>query len=77
MFIFSIISGSSPEVANIDGHWRLTWSLTSGSVGISRGARKLAQTHHVNQKTKKKSSVGTKRKNDINLKFKLIFHKDI
>jgi hypothetical protein len=62
MFIFPVISGSNPEIANIDGHWRLTWSLTSGSVGISRGTRKLAQTHHVNQKTKKKAQLAQKEK---------------
>jgi hypothetical protein len=45
-----MILGSSLVVANIDGHWSLTWSLTSGLVGISRGTRKLTQTLHVNQK---------------------------
>jgi hypothetical protein len=43
-----VVLGSSPVVVNIDGHWRLTWSLTSGPVMISRGARKLARTPHIN-----------------------------
>ena len=38
-----MISDSSPEVANIDGHWRLAWSLISGSVRISRGTCKLTR----------------------------------
>jgi hypothetical protein len=45
-----VVSGLSPVVANIDGHWRLTWLLTSGPVEISRGMRKLARTPHVNKK---------------------------
>jgi hypothetical protein len=40
-------------VANIDGHWRLIWSLTSGPVEISRGAHKLTLTPHVKRKKKK------------------------
>jgi hypothetical protein len=39
-----LISGSSHIVANIDGHWRFTWSLISEPVGISRGVRKLTWT---------------------------------
>ena len=36
------------------GHWRFTRSLTSRPRGISRGARKLAQTSTVIKKKKKK-----------------------
>ena len=38
-------------------HWRFTRSLTSGSHGISRGARKLARTSMVIKK--KKRTLGT------------------
>jgi len=31
-----VISSSSFEVANIDGHWRLTWLLTLRPIKISR-----------------------------------------
>jgi len=51
-----VVSGSSSKVANIDGHWRLTWSLTSGSVRISRGASKLARTPHINKRKNIKQS---------------------
>jgi hypothetical protein len=37
-----MISSSSLEVVNIDGHWRFIWSLTSGSVKINRSIYKLA-----------------------------------
>jgi len=40
----ALVSGSSLVIANIDDHWRLTWSFTSEPVEISRGARKLTQT---------------------------------
>jgi hypothetical protein len=41
-----------------DGHWRLTWSLTSGPVrGISRGACKLAWTPILNKKKKNKNDI--------------------
>jgi len=37
-----MISSSSLEVVNIDGHWRFTWSLTSESVKINQSIYKLA-----------------------------------
>lgn len=43
-FCSSVISDSSPVVVNIDSHWRLSWLLTSGSVGISRSVYKLVRT---------------------------------
>jgi len=45
-----VVSGSSLEIANIDDHLRLTWSLTSGSMRISWSARKLTRTLYVNKK---------------------------
>jgi hypothetical protein len=33
-FISSVVSSSSPVVAHIDDHLRLTWSLTSGSLKL-------------------------------------------
>ena len=53
-----MVLGSSHVVVNIDGHWRLTWSLTSGPVKISRGARKLARTPHVNNNNNNNTSQG-------------------
>jgi hypothetical protein len=34
MFAPPVVSSSQPEIANIDGHWRLTWLLTSGPVEL-------------------------------------------
>jgi hypothetical protein len=48
-----MISSSSPEIANINGHWSLTWSLTSGLIGISRDMHMLAETPHMNNNNKK------------------------
>ena len=57
MFVFHVISDLSHVVANIDGHWRITWSLISGPVGISRGAHKLTGHPHINNNNKKKTAI--------------------
>jgi hypothetical protein len=51
-----VISGLSHVVANIDGHWRITWSLISEPVGISRDARKLTGHPHINNDNNKKKN---------------------
>jgi hypothetical protein len=49
-----VVSGLSPEVVNIDGHWALIWSLTSEPMKISRDACKLVRIPYKNKKIKKK-----------------------
>jgi len=38
------------------GHWRLTWSLTSGSREISQSVRKLIRTSIINKKINNKET---------------------
>ena len=51
-FYESVVLDLSPYTTNIDSYWRLTWSLISGLMGISRGACKLVRTPHVNNNKK-------------------------
>jgi hypothetical protein len=48
-FIFLIVLGSSHIITNIDGYWRLTWSLTSESIRMDRDAHKLILTSCLNK----------------------------
>jgi hypothetical protein len=46
-----MILSSNHVIVNINNHWRLTWSLTSKPVEISRGMRKLVQTPQYKKKS--------------------------
>ena len=50
--LYGSLAGNGHQFESPQGHWRFTRSLTSGSCGISRGARKLARTSTVIKKKK-------------------------